>query len=416
VGALTLAGSNSFNGATTVSAGTLRLANSYVLGAANGLTNTVSSGAAVELHGGIVVNDEILSLNGRGVNDDGALRNISGNNAFNGTILLNSTNRINSDAGTLTIGAVITNTTGKALSSSRSLLVGGAGNIVMMGGLDGTGTGGLIKDGAGTLTLNAASTYNGPTAVSAGTLEVKQANGVPANASTLTVSSGARLKADTNLSVGAMTLAGTLQMALGSTISSGGSVDVSGATIALTGAPSASSYILVTGTAITATNALLLSPAISGYSLVISGNTLALQQDSSGGFTAWASGYNLSGTNAGQTADPDLDGFINNLEYAFGGNPTVGTPALLTSSSSGSTIACSFIASTNSAAVSYVVESTTDLVAGPWSSNSLTQSITNSADTNNILLYPAYVRRGFSAAATNASGKIFYRIKSIISQ
>jgi autotransporter-associated beta strand protein len=174
------------------------------MGAANGLTNTVAGGGALELLGGITVNGEILALNGRGVSDGGALRNISGNNTYNGLIELNSTNRINSDAGTLTVSA-FTN----GLNSSRDLIVGGAGNTVIAGALNGTGTGRLVKDGTGTLTISAANTVAGGTTVGAGTLVVSSSGSITASATnSVIISNGASLRynGSTALSVGSVDL------------------------------------------------------------------------------------------------------------------------------------------------------------------------------------------------------------------
>jgi autotransporter-associated beta strand protein len=189
-GRTTLNASNNYDGLTTVSAGAkLRLANSYAMGVANGLTNTVAVGGALELLGGITVNGEILALNGTGVSDDGALRNISGNNAYNGFIEFNGTNRINSDAGTLTVSA-FTN----GLSSTKSLLVGGVGNTVISGALDGTSTGRLVKDGTGTLTISAANTVNGGITVGAGSLIVSSTGYMSNSSSTVIISNGASLR------------------------------------------------------------------------------------------------------------------------------------------------------------------------------------------------------------------------------
>ena len=69
------------------------------------LGTTVSSGAALELQGGITVGTEALSITSTGISSNGALRNISGNNTFGGTITLAGNTTIQSDAGTLTLNA-----------------------------------------------------------------------------------------------------------------------------------------------------------------------------------------------------------------------------------------------------------------------------------------------------------------------
>jgi hypothetical protein len=122
----------------------------------------------------------------------------------------------------------------------------------------------------------------------------------------------------------------------------------------------------------------------------------------------------LTGTNANGTADPDGDGFNNDLEFAFDGNPTVGTASLLTVTPSGTNAVFNFLASTNPAAVVYTVQATTNLSTGPWADDiGVTASITNSANQTNpaILLAPDYVRREFTLPATNKS---FYRVKATI--
>ena len=89
---------------------------------------TVASGAALELIGGITIaSGEDLTLIGTGEDSTGALRNISGDNTYNGNITLStSAVRINSDSGTLTIGGTISN-------GSIGLTFGGAGNITVNG-------------------------------------------------------------------------------------------------------------------------------------------------------------------------------------------------------------------------------------------------------------------------------------------
>jgi autotransporter-associated beta strand protein len=161
-GTWTLTGANTYTGATSISAGTINIQHATGFGTTAGGV-TVSSGAAVEVQGGIAVGAEALSLNNDGVSSAGALRNVSGNNSWAGAITLTSNAvRINSDAGTLTLSGGISN-------SSVNLTIGGAGNVTSSGVI-GTGSGNLIKDGAGTLTISATNTYTGTTTVSAGSI------------------------------------------------------------------------------------------------------------------------------------------------------------------------------------------------------------------------------------------------------
>ena len=560
-GRTTLNASNNYDGLTTVSAGaTLRLANSYAMGAANGLTNTVAGGGALELLGDITVDGEILALSGT----DGSLatlRNITNNNTYNGAITFDSgTNRIDSDAGTLTLSSFA-----NTLSSSRSLFVGGAGNTVFTGRVTGTGSATLTKDGAGTLTLantnnelgatggvlinsgtlalgtnnalgatravavnggtldigtfnstvgavsltngtiagstgeitgtsyavekgtisailggsgaltksgngtvtlSRASTYSGGTLVSAGVLagDTTSLQGAINNNATTTFSQTTNgTYAGTMSGSGALTKsgAGTLTLSgantyLGSTVINSGSLELgsSGSLRFFAGASGSNNAVSGAGTAVlggtfdidlsaAATNAgsswTLVSVASRSYpgSFNVAGftnsggiwsygtNGVTYQFSQSTGtlsvlstnnvsaYTTWLTNYpTLANTNG--TADPDGDGFNNDLEFAFDGNPTVGTAALLTATRSGSDAVFNFVASTNTNAVSYAVQSTTNLSTGPWDDDiGVTASVTNSANQTNpaILLAPDYIRREFSLPATNKS---FYRVKATI--
>ncbi len=162
-GTLTLSGANTYTGTTTISAGTLVAANASALGG-TGSGTSVANGASLVLQGGITVGAEALSLTGTGVGNNGALRNLSGNNTWGGTVTLAGTTEIQSDAGTLTLSAA-----NSVTGTNRALTIDGAGNTAINGTIT-TGTGTLTKNGTGTLTLSGANTYSGTTTINAGTL------------------------------------------------------------------------------------------------------------------------------------------------------------------------------------------------------------------------------------------------------
>ena len=168
-GKLILSGANTYDGTTAIADGSLRAADDDALGNTTGNT-TVASGAALELIGGITIaSGEDLTLIGTGEDSTGALRNISGDNNYNGNITLStSAVRINSDSGTLTIGGTISN-------GSIGLTFGGAGDITV-NGVIGNGSGTVTKDGAGTLTLTANNTYTGATTISDWVLNISHGN------------------------------------------------------------------------------------------------------------------------------------------------------------------------------------------------------------------------------------------------
>jgi len=167
-GKLVLSGANGWTGLTTISAGVLNIQNASALGATGGGT-TVSSGAALQIEGNITVGPEALTLNGGGVSSDGALRNISGNNGYQGGITLGSASTINSDAGTLTLSGGIVN-------GGFTATFGGASNITESGVISGTGA--VTKNDSGTLTLSGVNTYSGGSTINGGTVIVSTNSGL----------------------------------------------------------------------------------------------------------------------------------------------------------------------------------------------------------------------------------------------
>ena len=198
-GTLTLSGANTYTGTTTISAGTLVAASNTALGNTAAGT-TVASGATLALPGGITVGAETLSLNGSGVGTNGALRNLSGNNAWGGTVTLAGTTEIQSDAGTLTLGAA-----NSVTGTNRALTIDGAGNTAINGTIT-TGTGTLTKNGTGTLTLSGANTYTGTTTINAGTLVAANNTALGTVAGGTTVANGATLALQGGITVGAEAL------------------------------------------------------------------------------------------------------------------------------------------------------------------------------------------------------------------
>jgi hypothetical protein len=121
-------------------------------------------------------------------------------------------------------------------------------------------------------------------------------------------------------------------------------------------------------------------------------------------YSNWVNVWMLSGPNTNPTADPDADGFDNNDEYAFGGNPTNPTPYLL--NISGSNI--SYLGLTNDAVPSpYTVQNTTNLKTGPWTNYAVT--VTNATNQLNIPLPAYYQRKEFTVPLTPGTNN-FYRL------
>lgn len=146
-GSLELSGANIFNGPVSVTDGTLRLAHPNALGStAAGTSVSGIDGAKIILEGGIGFTIlEPLTLNSTGPGSPVVVENFTGNNHWNGPIVL------------LAPESVI-----NVPSIPRPLSLGGAIS----------GPGGLRKIGVGFLTLDGltTNTFTGPTTVAAGDL------------------------------------------------------------------------------------------------------------------------------------------------------------------------------------------------------------------------------------------------------
>jgi autotransporter-associated beta strand protein len=166
----TLTGTTSYTGATTVTAGTLALgAGSAGIGASSGLT----------LNGGT------FDISAAG---DQTVKNLAGNG---GSIVLG--------AHTLTVATAASATYGGTI----------------------TGSGGLVKAGAGTLALTAATTTSGPWRVDQGTLAL---GGAPMTTGGLTVGAGATLAVTLPASGAALNVNGPLNLAGTLTVKPAGAV------------------------------------------------------------------------------------------------------------------------------------------------------------------------------------------------
>ncbi|HUJ79293.1 MAG TPA: LamG-like jellyroll fold domain-containing protein [Nitrospiria bacterium] len=180
-GTWTLAGNNTYSGATSINQGTLQLGaagdgTDGPLGTITGNT-TVAGGATLDANGVTLSTAEPLTLNGTGVGANGALVNGSGTAA--------------------TYGGPVT------LGSNSSL--GGSGDLTVAGVIGGAFN--LTKVGANALTLsNGNNSYTGMTTVGAGTLKLGAA-GSPPNSPLGTTAGGTVVSSGATLDLNGMTLA-----------------------------------------------------------------------------------------------------------------------------------------------------------------------------------------------------------------
>jgi autotransporter-associated beta strand protein len=233
-GTLTLTGANTYSGATAVNAGTLSLGAANALGTSTAVS--IASGATLQLATGA---QTIASFSGAGGIDLGAnTLTAGGSNAsttFSGTISGTGA-LVKNGTGTLTLTGANSYTGGTTISAgtlqgNTSSLTGNIANnaaLVFDQSANGTfagvisGTGSLTKQNAGTLTLTGANTYAGPTTISGGTLTLGS-GGALNSINAVTIAGGATFQ----LGAGSQTIgsfAGAGNIDLGSfTLTSGGS-------------------------------------------------------------------------------------------------------------------------------------------------------------------------------------------------
>jgi autotransporter-associated beta strand protein len=183
-GVLTLSKANTYNGATTISAGTVKLGIANALPGGSGKGN-VSLAGTLDLGG---FSESINGLNGAGT-----VTNSTGTGTYTLTVGANN--------GGGTFSGIITN---------------------------GTGTVALTKSGTGTEVLSGANNYAGVTTVSAGTLQLGAANTLPAG-SCVVVANGGTLDMNSSYSdtIAALSVGG-LPSGPGAVINNGGTLNVSG--------------------------------------------------------------------------------------------------------------------------------------------------------------------------------------------
>ena len=172
---LTLAASNTYDGATTVSNGLLAVSHPNALGSTNG--NTVvrsASGGYLQLSGGITV-AEPLTLNGERPNSGVSLSNSGGSNTWSGAITRQGQIRIGSSGGTTLV------ITGGITGSGGGLcVINSGGTVVLTGKPISLGGDMFWTDSSGLTVVGVAGNAWGDTLVAGGTLRMEVASGLPA--------------------------------------------------------------------------------------------------------------------------------------------------------------------------------------------------------------------------------------------
>jgi autotransporter-associated beta strand protein len=281
-GTLVLNGANSYTGATTVSAGTLKLGHATALGTAAAGT-TITSGAVLDLNGQNISNEEALTISGTGISSGGALINSSSTAAtFGGLLTLADDTLIVGETGTIALSNAGT------ITGSYDLTLGGAqgGSITS---IIGTSTGSVTKVDAGTWTLAGLNTYTGGTDIDAGILKAGSARAFGASSGAVTVADGAVL--DLNGIILTNTNALTLN---GMGISTSGALTNSSATSGVyAGAITLGSTSAIGGTGGTVSVTGAVSDSANDYGLVFIGNKAISLSSTSNALRTIASGSSI---------------------------------------------------------------------------------------------------------------------------
>ena len=204
------------------------------------------------------------AVNGRGVLETRQVMKFGGGTAvveLNGGILRAMANQANFLNGfsALTIG------TNGAFFDSNGFSIGVSTSF--------DGTGGLTKQGAGTLTLSGTNTYSGATTIEAGTLSI-EGSGAMSAVSDYKVASGATLLVSDGLgavTAGSLAGAGSIQVGTGTTLKAGSS----NASTTYSGTITGNGGLDKTGTGtltLTGTNTYTGGTTVSGGKLVVNGS------------------------------------------------------------------------------------------------------------------------------------------------
>lgn len=274
-GNISLSGSSSYTGTTTVQSGTLTIGSDSALGDGGVGTTTVNSGATLQFSGTPLNIGEALTISGTGNGGIGAIRvapaGVSGNEStvLTGGVTLAADSTISvADRIALTITL-----SGIALGGSTLTFANeGTGNSSIFVNRAITGTGGVTKTGAGVLTLNGVNTFAGPLTINGGTVALNNELAL-ADTVAVTVGSGSILDVLATETIGSLTGSGRVILRNTATLTVGG--NNTSTTYAGTGADG----IVGTGNlAKIGTGTLTLTGSSSfGGTTTISGGTLALQ-------------------------------------------------------------------------------------------------------------------------------------------
>ena len=239
-GTLTLSGTNSYSGNTTIRAGNLSISAENNLGSTPGSAdadNIIFNGGGLAITSGVTFSgNRGVTMTGAGtintassttstiqgiITGSGTLTKagdgdliLSGTNTHSGTLAITDGSVVlsgslnDTQAVTVSSGATFDTSGDETIGSiagagtldiehKSQLTVGGDNSSTIFSGIiqsnSGTGTGGITKQGTGTLTLSGNNTFSGGVTVASGTIAVTANNALGDTTNTTTVQSGATI-------------------------------------------------------------------------------------------------------------------------------------------------------------------------------------------------------------------------------
>ena len=239
-GSLVLAGTNTYDGETIISAGTLEVQGTlgngnYSGNITNSATMSINSSSNQTLSG-TISGSGVLSKNGSGTLTLTGTNTYSGQTTIEGgTVIASNSSSLGATPGSVTSTNIVLNngtlqtTNSFSIGSNKGITVVGSGGTINTdasttftygGVISSNGT--LTKTGDGTLTLSGANTYTGATTVSAGTLNI---TGTLSDDTAITVSSGATYDVDASDTIKSIDGAGAIEIANAVTLTTGDAND-----------------------------------------------------------------------------------------------------------------------------------------------------------------------------------------------